>query len=128
MNLGTGASALTLLDGAVAVATFVGSQQVLVDTDGDGIADDADNCLAAPNATQLDTDEDGHGNACDADFNNDCIVNVVDLGIFRTLFFQPNNQGDLNGDGIVAVIDLGIFRTLYFGTPGPSVDGLCDPE
>ncbi|MFK8016013.1 MAG: DUF4215 domain-containing protein [Gammaproteobacteria bacterium] len=98
-----------------------------IDTDGDGVFDMVDNCIMAINSTQLDTDGDGHGNACDADFNNDCSSNVIDLGIFRTLFFQPGNQADLNGDGITNVIDLGIFRTLFFGTPGPSADGICTP-
>ena len=40
------------------------------------------------NASQLDTDADGFGNACDGDFNNDCIVNFVDLGDLKSAFFQ----------------------------------------
>jgi hypothetical protein len=34
-----------------------------IDTDGDGIIDDNDNCLSAPNADQLDTDGDEEGDA-----------------------------------------------------------------
>ncbi len=111
--------------------TFAGFAQVdnvavreapvtVVDSDGDGVADDVDNCTLAENDTQLDTDGDGYGNACDADFDNNCIANIIDLGIFRTLFFMPGNEADLNGDGITNVIDLGIFRTLFFQAPGPS--------
>ena len=37
----------------------------LVDTDGDGVADVADNCPAASNPDQADADGDGVGNACD---------------------------------------------------------------
>ncbi|MFK8016014.1 MAG: thrombospondin type 3 repeat-containing protein [Gammaproteobacteria bacterium] len=95
------------------------------DTDGDGVLDAVDNCTNEPNPSQLDTDGDGHGNRCDADFNNDCSVNAEDLGIFRTLFFMPGNQGDLSGDGITSVTDLGLFRVLFFSTPGPSAAGLC---
>lgn len=91
-----------------------------VDTDGDGISDSADNCTLVANADQTDGDADGIGNACDADFNNDCIVNVIDLGILRTVFFTNDAEADLNNDGVVNVIDLGIFRTLFFGVPGPS--------
>jgi len=36
-----------------------------IDTDGDGVADGADNCPLAANANQADRDSDGVGNACD---------------------------------------------------------------
>lgn len=39
-----------------------------VDSDGDGVADPADNCPSAANPTQADCDGDGVGNACDPDF------------------------------------------------------------
>ncbi|HEY5922584.1 MAG TPA: MopE-related protein, partial [Kofleriaceae bacterium] len=42
-----------------------------VDEDGDGVANGADNCLGIANASQLDTDLDGAGDACDADDDND---------------------------------------------------------
>ena len=42
-----------------------------MDVDGDGIADNNDNCPAAPNSQQTDTDGDGQGNACDEDDDND---------------------------------------------------------
>src|SRR5262249_28676721 len=37
------------------------------DTDGDGVPDATDNCVADPNPTQSDLDGDGIGDACDAD-------------------------------------------------------------
>lgn len=91
-----------------------------VDADGDGVADDADNCAMVPNPDQFDGDGDGYGSVCDADLNQDCIVNPLDLGIFRTVFFTADAAADFNGDGVVNPLDLGIFRTLFFTVPGPS--------
>ena len=97
-----------------------------VDTDGDGVLDADDNCTLASNVEQIDSDADGFGNACDADLNNDNIVNFADLGIFRLAFFgNPNSDNwnpdaDFNGDGNVGFIDLGLMRTYFFGPPGPA--------
>ncbi len=98
----------------------------VVDSDGDGVADDIDNCTLVENADQRDTDLDGFGNICDADLNNDCVANVVDLGLLRTVFFTGDPDADFNGDGVVNVIDLGILRTLFFQAPGPG-QGICIP-
>lgn len=54
-----------------------------VDSDGDGVSDETDNCPAVPNPDQLDSDFDGVGNACD-----NCSV-----------AFNPG-QEDADGDGI----------------------------
>ncbi|OFW05420.1 MAG: hypothetical protein A3I61_14465 [Acidobacteria bacterium RIFCSPLOWO2_02_FULL_68_18] len=48
------------------------------DADGDGVADDVDNCPAIDNADQLDTDSDGDGDACDADDDNDGVADGAD--------------------------------------------------
>ena len=38
-------------------------------------------------------------------------------------------DADFDGNGVVNVIDLGILRTLFFGTPGPSGQGgICDVQ
>ncbi|MFK8014725.1 MAG: thrombospondin type 3 repeat-containing protein [Gammaproteobacteria bacterium] len=90
------------------------------DTDGDGIADDLDNCTLIANEAQIDSDGDGIGNRCDPDLNGDCIVNVVDLGILRSLFFSNNPDADFDNSGTVNVADLGIMRSVFFEPPGPS--------
>ena len=48
------------------------------DTDGDGIDDSADNCVSVSNADQVDTDLDGIGNTCDADDDNDGVIDTQD--------------------------------------------------
>ncbi|MFK8015707.1 MAG: thrombospondin type 3 repeat-containing protein [Gammaproteobacteria bacterium] len=90
------------------------------DSDNDTVPNSVDNCVFAANVDQRDTDGDHYGNACDADLNNDHVVNVIDLGILRTVFFSNDADADFNGDGVVNIIDLGILRTLFFGRPGPS--------
>ncbi len=94
--------------------------------DFDGVPDLIDNCLDATNPDQRDTDGDNIGNQCDGDFNNDCIVNVLDLASLKANFFATGDlDQDMNGDGAVNPIDLGLFRQQFFQLPGPS--GLADP-
>ena len=101
------------------------------DGDGDTIEDAFDNCTAVANLEQLDFDDDGFGNVCDADFNNDCIVGVPDFGIFGAHFggvvcdvdFAPTC--DLNTDGVVGVPDFAAFGALFGKEPGPSGIASC---
>jgi len=94
------------------------------DADLDGINDDLDNCTNAANPNQADSDGDGFGNICDADLNNDCIVNAGDLGLFKSVFFTADPDADFNGDGVVNAIDLGALRVAFFAAPGPGL-GAC---
>ena len=59
------------------------------DADGDGILDEADNCITKKNADQRDTDGDGYGNICDPDFNNNNIVDPTDFSLAKSLFGKP---------------------------------------
>jgi Thrombospondin type 3 repeat len=89
--------------------------------DCDGVPDNVDNCATVPNASQCDTDQDGYGNACDADVNNDGIVGGPDFGIFTASFGATGaNVADLNCDGIVGGPDFGGFTRMFGGSPGPS--------
>lgn len=90
------------------------------DTDADGICNAVDNCLVVANVDQRDTDNDGIGNRCDADFTNDCFIDFLDLGYMKSVFFGNDPDGDLNGDGLVDFLDLGIIKSTFFGAPGPS--------
>jgi len=106
------------------------------DLDGDGIADEEDNCVAHPNPAQRDSDGDGYGNRCDADVDNDGLVDsswgqiypmdargdleAIALTI-RGGRFDPDH--DLDGDGRVDETDLALAQLWLFRAPGPSGRG-----
>ncbi len=99
------------------------------DTDADGVPDAVDNCSLVANGpdlpvggvnSQLDADADGYGNVCDADFNNDELVNFADLAVFKSGFGGSDPVIDLNGDGLVNFADLALFKSRFGGAPGPA--------
>jgi hypothetical protein len=95
------------------------------DSDSDGIGDATDNCLLASNPSQFDADGDGFGNACDADTNNDCVINFLDIAAFSDAFLSANTLFDFNGDGAVNFLDLTTLSNSFLGQPGPSATGSC---
>ena len=103
----------------------------LVDRDQDGIGDTADNCWLESNADQRDTNNDGFGNRCDADVDDDGLVDRSNGQIYpvdqrgdleaitlsaRSGFYDPNH--DLDGDGEVNERDLLIARLALNRAPG----------
>ena len=85
------------------------------DTDGDGVANNADNCPDLSNAAQVDTNGDGEGDACDDDDDGDGswddeeAANGTDpldpascLGCF-TWDIDGSNQVDALGDGLLVM-------------------------
>ncbi|MEO0420862.1 MAG: M14 family zinc carboxypeptidase [Pseudomonadota bacterium] len=92
------------------------------DTDSDGVPDAQDNCTLVANADQRDTDGDGFGNVCDADLNNNNIVNFQDFQIFRPRFNSNDEDADFDGDGVVDLDDFFILRDSFGQPPGPAGD------
>jgi glucose/arabinose dehydrogenase len=98
---------------------------IALDTDEDGIADSNDNCQAIANPAQCDSDNDGYGNHCDGDLNNNGFTNSQDYVLFRAQLGQPSvaptfNQADLNCNGFVNSQDYVLFRGLLGKPSGPS--------
>jgi hypothetical protein len=83
---------------------------VAADDDGDDVENHLDNCPATANAGQEDGDEDGTGNACDCDLNNDGTVNQTDFMQFRGTWSSGDATADFNTDGSVNQMDFMIFR------------------
>ena len=65
----------------------------IVDSDGDGVADEDDNCPETANPDQANFDDDDMGDACDADDDNDGVDDGDDVDPL-----DPNSDSD--GDGI----------------------------
>jgi hypothetical protein len=107
------------------------------DADNDGIPDHQDNCIYAANGTsipdaggnsQLDTDNDGYGNVCDPDFNNNGLVDATDFSLLKALFgSRTAPDQDLNGNGIVDPTDFSITKARFAQPPGPSCCGIPLP-
>ena len=67
---------------------------VAVDTDGDGVFDDVDNCPAVANPDQSNHDDDALGDACDEDDDNDGVPDATDA-----FPLDASESVDTDGDG-----------------------------
>ncbi len=94
------------------------------DFDGDNVGDVIDNCSQEPNPSLDDTDLDDCGNLCDADYDNDGFVGILDFGQFVNAYLT-NDEEKIHEDGAVAggtvgLLDFGFFGGAYLSVPGPS--------
>ena len=101
------------------------SAGAVTDTDGDLVPDQFDNCSAVANgpsqgSNQVDSDLDGYGNRCDADYDNSLTTTALDFGTFLSTF-GTNNLGetDHDGSGTITALDFGIFLGKFSAPPGP---------
>lgn len=106
---------------------------VAFDRDGDLVPDQWDNCSALANGpsqsipNQVDSDLDGYGNRCDADYDNSGTTTSSDFGIFLASFGTNSfGETDHDGSGTVTAADFGTYLGKFSGmgaggnSPGPS--------
>lgn len=99
----------------------------VADADGDLVPDGFDNCDQVSNgpndgSNQVDTDNDGYGNACDADYDQNNAVTATDFGPFIAALGTSNDlRTDHDGNGQTTALDFSTFLTqLGQTTPGTS--------
>lgn len=120
---------LHLVTCLIALLLAPGAWGQIMDSDADGLEDPWDNCSQTYNPAQLDQDEDGFGDRCDADFDNDGIVAGSDFTYFTERFGLGGaaaEGADLDGSGSVAGNDFVLFMDLFGREPGPGA--LAPPE
>lgn len=131
MKTGLMAGGISLLATlGLSFAAFAGPSS---DTDGDGVYDVLDNCLTLPNAApnDCDTDDDGYGNYCDGDFNNDNFSDGADfaptMNTDLTNGFDGGTGTDMNCDTYTDGADFITFNQqiqalppFTAAAPGPS--------
>jgi subtilisin family serine protease len=107
-------------------AFMIAEQVACDDADLDGVCDDEDNCLVKENTSQTDTDQDGFGNACDPDFNQDGLVGSFDFNFLRRAFGAREGESsydpvaDCDGDGAIGGREFDLMKRSVGGQPGPS--------
>lgn len=119
----------TLLEGTF----YKDIMEALQGLDGDYIEPDIDNCIADFNLLQIDSDQDGIGDICDSDDDNDSIPDGEDN---CRVTYNPD-QADTDGDGVGdACEDNGILADPALvdscrldaspGQPDSDKDGIID--
>ena len=113
---------------------FTANAGSVVDTDSDLVPDAYDNCTTVDNgpgeqSNQVDSDQDGYGNACDTDYTQDDQTTTADFGVFFPAFTgaTPDLRTDHNGDGNTTTADFGTFFADFSSTPAnpPGPSGLA---
>ena len=99
---------------------FITRFSPIADTDGDGVFDNLDNCTQTANLSQIDTDGDKYGNACDGDFDQSGTVDLNDYFTFLSLFGSVDANADFNENGTVDLNDYFSFLGMFGQPPGPS--------
>lgn len=97
----------------------------VADADADGVADDDDNCPVAPNGPlagpndQLDSDQDGIGDACECgDFSGEGTVNSIDARLVQRCavgLFACATLCDVTGEGDCNSIDARLIQRFAVG-------------
>ncbi len=92
------------------------------DTDSDGVDNLSDNCAVVSNANQLDTDNDNIGDVCDTTPNGDIDNDGIDNATDNCIAVSNASQNDTDNDGVGDACD----STVNGDTDNDGIDNLAD--
>ena len=98
----------------------------ILDSDLDTILESQDNCRSVANTNQIDTNHDGYGNRCDADYDDSGGVNALDFGLLRNAYLTSagapayDEDIDADSDGVIGSKDFSVLKNSFLEPPGPS--------
>ena len=129
MRLGNDASGAFALHGSIRDPAFYRaafSETALNDSDADGVPRAVDNCTEEKNRLQIDSDLDGFGNVCDADYDGSGRVMLHDVILLRRAIHSKvgdpaySPELDRDSDGLINLVEFNYLRGRYGSVPGPS--------
>jgi hypothetical protein len=97
-----------------------------LDPNSDSVCTPVDNCSQVANTAQADSNLDGYGNICDADYDNNYTVGLSDLGSLKLAWQCTTTMGcydidiDSEPNGTIGLSDLGVLKLYWQQAPGPS--------
>lgn len=94
------------------------------DSDGDGVLDDIDDCVATYNPDQADADADGNGDACDSDDDDDGVPDSVD----NCTTAYNADQLDSDGDGVGDACDVDCASVTDAARHPAAFANMCAPK
>lgn len=106
---------------------FSFSTSGVLDTDSDTVPDENDNCPTVSNVSQLDTDGDHTGDACDTDDDNDTIL---DTAPDNCPLIANTTQTDGDGDGVGDACDncSSVSNSTQLDTDHDGTGDACDTD
>jgi hypothetical protein len=103
----------------------------VADADTDLVPDAFDNCSTRANgpgdaSNQVDSNQDGYGNACDTDYTGDNVTSTADFPTFLGAFTgaAPDSSTDNTGDGVTSTADFPLFLSDFVAAAAPGPSGL----
>ena len=128
-------SSAALLTLVFALVSGAGPPACAVDLDNDLVCDSdgLDNCTLVFNPGQRDDDEDGYGNLCDQDGDQDCSAGAADLSAtFANLTAAPPwapftlGRYDVDESDDIGATDLSLTFSKLTQAPGPTSRSCAD--